>query len=167
MSDRMTAMIVVPTFALDLEPIREVLEADGPMDEQEALANGTTAMTLYEAPWGEFADLEAALVKAGIAFNRYSDAKYEYDAEVRYFRPSTDTEPELDRTVATLSDHTPVISLDTLQELGHGRRLSLKAIRAYLGLPRETVAMWARRHRRRFRNPAYQSPVDRSQEVLV
>jgi hypothetical protein len=40
-----------------------------------------------EATWGEFADLEEFLEEHGIPFDRYSDGKYEYDCEVKRFRP--------------------------------------------------------------------------------
>ncbi len=152
MPDRMAGTIVFPTFALELASIRDAVQAEGQSDERAALSDGTTEMTLYEAAWGAFPDLESALVKAGIAFDRHSDAKYEYNAEVRYFRPATEAEPAIDQTVQTLADHTLVVSLDDLQDLGRGRRLSMKAVRAHLGLPRDTVAQWTRRNRRRFRD---------------
>ncbi|MBN2579379.1 MAG: hypothetical protein JXB10_10340 [Pirellulales bacterium] len=40
-----------------------------------------------EASWGEFADLEEFLQGHGIPFDRYSDGKYEYDCELKWFRP--------------------------------------------------------------------------------
>ncbi|MEW6048083.1 MAG: hypothetical protein AB1609_16685 [Bacillota bacterium] len=36
---------------------------------------------------GEFRDLEEYLVRHGIPFNRHTEAKYEYDATLRVFRP--------------------------------------------------------------------------------
>ena len=152
MSDRMTAVIEFPTFALELASIQTAVQEEG-WDEQESYPDGTTWLTVHEAAWGELPTLEDALMNAGIAFDRRSDAKYEYDAEVRYFRPASDTTPPLDHTVSTLNDHVPVISLTDLEDLGRGRRLSVRAIRAHLGLPRDTVAQWARRHRRQFRRP--------------
>jgi hypothetical protein len=40
-----------------------------------------------EARYGSFDDLEAFLVRHGIAFDRQSDAKYEHDGRLVRFRP--------------------------------------------------------------------------------
>ncbi|MGQ0722846.1 MAG: hypothetical protein ACT4PE_14945 [Candidatus Eiseniibacteriota bacterium] len=40
-----------------------------------------------QASYAQFTDLEAALVTAGIAFDRLSDAVAEYGESVRFFRP--------------------------------------------------------------------------------
>jgi hypothetical protein len=40
-----------------------------------------------EATWGEFNDLEEFLQEHEIPFDRYSDGRYEYDCELKQFRP--------------------------------------------------------------------------------
>ena len=40
-----------------------------------------------EAAWGEFPSLESLCRELGLAYNRHSSAKYEYDAEFVWFRP--------------------------------------------------------------------------------
>lgn len=40
-----------------------------------------------EASWGEFAELERFCVKHGIAFERETEGKYEFDPETSSFRP--------------------------------------------------------------------------------
>ena len=55
----------------------------------EAAANSGSTLDLMndQARYGQFEDLEAFLVKHQIAFDRHSDAKYEFDAERVVFRP--------------------------------------------------------------------------------
>ncbi|GMU20588.1 MAG: hypothetical protein AMXMBFR13_06850 [Phycisphaerae bacterium] len=57
-----------------------------------------------QARYGEFEGLEAALVKLGIAFDRESEGKYEYDPEVRHYRPG-----EIDEVRCTNHEGVPVI----------------------------------------------------------
>ncbi len=66
-----------------------------------------------EACGGCFPDLEDFLVEHGIAFNRRSDAKYEYDGELVYFRPGMQ-EPGWIRAT---QDGEPVVLLDDLQNV--------------------------------------------------
>jgi hypothetical protein len=51
--------------------------------------NGVRLLCLRDdqANYGTFGILEKFLVEAGICFQRHSDAKYEYDAEIIEFRP--------------------------------------------------------------------------------
>ena len=53
--------------------------------------DGVLLLCLYDdqARWGEFAELETFLRGHGIAFERLSDAKYDYGAQVVSFRPET------------------------------------------------------------------------------
>lgn len=146
MPDYMPATIIVPTFALSLKMIQTALQIEGPFDETVTRNDGTTALSLHQAGWGEFAVLEIGLVAADIAFDRQSDASDEYDAEVRYFRPDTATGAGLDIVRKTLHNHDPILSLSSLAQLAASEPLTLDAIRAYLGLPEETVAEWTARH---------------------
>jgi hypothetical protein len=52
-----------------------------------AADGGTLDLYDAEARYGQFEDIEEFLAKSGIAFDRHSDARYEYDAEEIKFRP--------------------------------------------------------------------------------
>src|SRR4051812_16084933 len=41
----------------------------------------------HQATWGAFAELEAFLCRHGIAFDRSTEAKFEYEGELVQFRP--------------------------------------------------------------------------------
>ena len=61
-------------YALDPAAVRAAIEA--------AAAKGQTVrFTDDEASYGQFGDLENWLTQHGIDFDRYSDARYEYDGE--------------------------------------------------------------------------------------
>jgi hypothetical protein len=64
-----------------------------------------------EALGGAFPDLENFLVRHGIAFDRRSDAKYEYDAEIVFFRRGM-AEPGW---VRATQNGQPVVLLEQLQ----------------------------------------------------
>ena len=48
-------------------------------------------LSLYDdqAPWGEFASLEAFLQEHGIPYHRYTEGRYEYDPEMKAFHPDS------------------------------------------------------------------------------
>ena len=66
-----------PFDAKDVDELRKSLDEDGHL----VLADA-------EASYGQFEELEAFCVKHKIAFDRHSDAHYEFDAQNVYFRPS-------------------------------------------------------------------------------
>ena len=90
--------------------------------------------------------MENALTTLGIAFDRHSDASYDYSAESRLFRPGTEQSAACDVTIYTLGNHRPEITLSQLEELAEAGPLTIEAIRTHLGLPSETVAQWATKH---------------------
>lgn len=65
-----------------------------------------------EASYGEFKELEAFLVAHGIAFDRFGDAKYEFDAEWVSFRPGIPLQVQ-----PVNSQHEPQVSLRLVWEL--------------------------------------------------
>jgi hypothetical protein len=67
----------------------------------------------HQARWGQFENLEAFLVQHSIAFDRFTEAKYEYSAEHAWFRPGM-PEPVV---ATTDSGHSPVVSFSVLEEL--------------------------------------------------
>ena len=53
----------------------------------EALEGGLLVLTDHERSWGALSDLEPLLQKKGIAYDVHVEGKYEYDGELRRFRP--------------------------------------------------------------------------------
>ena len=102
MADYMTGTLILPTFALTLDPIAAIFYHEAEFDEQDDQPNGTTMVIQHEAPYGEFPEPETALVAAGVAFDRHSDAKWDHNGEWRYFRPATSDTPGCDSIVNTL-----------------------------------------------------------------
>ena len=72
----------------------------------------TLLLRLYdnEAPWGEFEQLEHFLREHGIAYDRLSDPKYEYMAQVAMFRPGQDLVE-----LPTNPQHRPIVLADELE----------------------------------------------------
>ncbi|PSR27613.1 MAG: hypothetical protein C7B46_19310 [Sulfobacillus benefaciens] len=87
------------------------------------------------------------MITEGIAFDRHSDGKYEYDPETRYFRPATADTPASDVRVLTLANGEPVVPLATLDTLRRTASLTWDAITAELGIPAQSVAAWSQAHR--------------------
>jgi hypothetical protein len=76
---------------------------------------GHLSLIDLEANWGQFEGLEEFLVQQGIAFDRYSEAKHQYDAERVWFRPGM-RDPE---TIITDGSHNPIVGLTVLEEYDH------------------------------------------------
>lgn len=70
-----------------------------------ALQDGHLSLTNAQCAWGRFDILEDFLITHRIPFTRYTEAKYEYSAEVVYFRRGM-THP---RTFLTTPDHEVII----------------------------------------------------------
>jgi hypothetical protein len=77
--------------------------------------DGVLLLCLYDdqARWGEFAELETSLREHGIAFERLSDAKYEYGAQVVSFRPDTGLVE-----LPTDPQQRPIVLAEDLEPLG-------------------------------------------------
>lgn len=56
--------------------------------------HGNLTVANSEASWGSFQDLESLCFDLGLSFDRHSEARYEYDAEIVRWRPGMD-EPEV------------------------------------------------------------------------
>jgi len=73
--------------------------------------NGLRLLTFYDdqARWGEFDSLETFLQEQGIPYCRYSEGKYDYDAETSLFHPDCGL-------VESLTDHNrhPVVQASEL-----------------------------------------------------
>lgn len=70
-----------------------------------------------EAWNGEFAELEAELVKRGVAFDRYTDGYGSFQPRERRFRPARDGWPAVDVEVVLTMDGEPFVVLEKLREL--------------------------------------------------
>jgi hypothetical protein len=95
---------------------------------------GTLHLQEHEVAWGHLEDLEEFLVKNGIAFDRWTEAKYEYDAEVVQFRRGM----RRPVWIATLQNKEPVIAVRALKPIekalarGQADR-ALKALKRAVG----------------------------------
>ncbi|POB12188.1 hypothetical protein [Sulfobacillus sp. hq2] len=145
MSDRMVVTITVPSWALEIPAVAALLQDDPPED-MIPNPDGTTDLFQSEAPWGEWPALESLLITAGIAFDRHSDGKYEYDPETRFFRPAAADVPVCDATVLTLANGEPVVALATFKTLAQAGPLTVDAITQALGIPALSVAAWGQAH---------------------
>ena len=145
MSDRMAVTITVPSWALDVPSVARLLKEDPAEDFIDNL-DGTTGVFQSEAAWGEWPALESLLITEGIAFDRHSDGKYEYDPETRFFRPAAGDLPACDVVVLTLANGEPVVPLDTLKALAQAGPLTVDTITEALGIPALSVADWGIAH---------------------
>ena len=95
MADRMAAHITFPEWALENSDIREEVENYfGIEDEWESNVyysreNGLLTLGDYEVSWGEFEDLEDALKENKVAYDRWTDAKYDFRGETVFYRPGS------------------------------------------------------------------------------
>lgn len=95
---------------------------------------GALLLTDREVSWGEFYDLESFLFRHRIAFDRRSDAKYDYDAQLVQYRPAM----KKPRMYYTTQDKQPVVAASDLRrvekalERGQYRR-ALTTLRRLLG----------------------------------
>lgn len=112
--------------------------ADSAEDLLRAARDGNAATTLnlmdHEVAWGHFETLEPFLKEHNIAFDRWSEGKYEFDAELLQFRPGM-TQPFC---CATLQNQEPVVearlvasALESLERGEHERAANI--LRAALG----------------------------------
>lgn len=65
-----------------------------------------------QASWGEFKDLEAFLVEHSIAFNRFTEGRYEFNFEWAAFRPGA-----APQVFPTNSQREPQVSLKSVSDL--------------------------------------------------
>ena len=115
MADYMTARIEIPAWAMEIRAVREAIDLQGIVN-RDLEEDGAIGFWDDDAAWGEFPDLEDALKEIGIAFDRKSDAKYEYAAKVRSYRPAGENTSEIDRTVVTGVEHDWIVPLEALEE---------------------------------------------------
>jgi hypothetical protein len=75
--------------------------------------NGHLFLVDDQARYGQFEELEAFCVKHGVAFDRHSEAKHEYDAENVHFRPGM-KEPV---SVSSNSDGNELLGVERIRPL--------------------------------------------------
>lgn len=81
--------LITPEIAAMIKDYRENFP-----DTEEREGNGISALFSPEASWGQFDDIEEALVKAGIPFDRET-SNYDSDPSyTTYFRPGITPEPK-------------------------------------------------------------------------
>ncbi|MGA2619399.1 MAG: hypothetical protein ABSF26_17465 [Thermoguttaceae bacterium] len=84
---------------------------------------GALLLRLYdtEAPWGEFEQLEHFLREHGISYDRLSDPKYEYMAQLAIFRRGTDV-----LELPTDPQHRPTVLADQLEPVANSLSLLIR-----------------------------------------
>lgn len=79
----------------------------------------------YQAPYGEFSEIESYCVKNEIAFDRWSESYCEYRSEMRMFRPG---EEPIDKIVFLASDDEgPFVECECIKAIFGDLSLSYKA----------------------------------------
>ena len=154
MSDRMTAEIAIGgTLRAELvDPLIAAIKAEGvnlwddsgfdattaeelvEAAKEEDGRPGTLRLVEYEAIGGQLHELERFLVQNGLAFDRFSDSKYEFDCERTQFRPGM-AEPY---TRPALKNQEPVVTLDSLEAVKEALecgqpQLGLRLLRETMG----------------------------------
>lgn len=104
--------LITPEIAAMIKDYRK----DYP-DTEESEGDGIYALFSPEASWGQFAEIEKALVKAGIPFDRYT-SQYEPDpAYTTYFRPGLTPTPKDVGDVIDVQEVKDLIKLGGLEAL--------------------------------------------------
>lgn len=76
-----------------------------------------------QASYGQFTDLEDFLQDEGISFDRHSDAHYEYDGEIRYWRPGMVTADSIPATQGGDALIRVDLLTDLIEKLGNLERV--------------------------------------------
>ena len=92
-----------PFTATTADQLLELSSRDG--------RQGTLHLLEHEVAWGRLEELESFLIEHGIAFDRWTEAKYEYDAELVQFRAGM-KQPVC---IVTLQNKEPVIAVRALK----------------------------------------------------
>ena len=98
MADRFTATLKVRRADYEADPkLKELLD----LEEEDADDEGVFKIIDFQAPYGEFSEIESYCINNAIAFDRWSESYCEYRSEMRMFRPGD--EP-IDQIVFLASD---------------------------------------------------------------
>lgn len=111
------ARLTVAEEGLDPE-LRERIKAQG-VPESWMADSGEDFLSVEdsEALHGEFAELEAELVRRGVAFDRYTDGYGSFQPRERRFRPARDGRGPVDVEVLLTVDGEPYVVLGELKKL--------------------------------------------------
>ena len=117
MAEYMTATLTVGgrITRAQLKKIRKLAEIEGADMEISEISEQEITIIDDEAPWGKFEQLEQYLIEQRIPFNRHSEAKYEYDAEIVFYRP--DYCPRPLEFLATQEGQVAVNALEILEAI--------------------------------------------------
>ena len=114
MSDRFWGEIAFPLVLMDKE-IEEIIETETTGDSNIDKTDDLYFFGDPDAKYGEFEELEELLVNKGIPFDRHSEAKYEYEAETRKYRPPVGESGGCDVVINTNQDGHPVVYADDVR----------------------------------------------------
>lgn len=120
MADRMSAWIEIggPIRAKQVHGLLDAIMQDGARAEwggepvTDLNPDGASTLKLFDedAPWGQLPAVEAYCQQQGIAFDRYCEAKYEFDSHMILYRPGR--EAVYRPTIASTSE--PVVLRDEI-----------------------------------------------------
>ena len=94
MADYYGATLSVPAHLITPEIKAMIDEYIQEHETEDSVVDGIFTLVSYEARWGEFEEIEEALVDAGIPFDRETGPDYGNPAFTMYFRPGITKTPQ-------------------------------------------------------------------------
>jgi hypothetical protein len=94
MADYYGATLSVPAHLITPEIKAMIDEYIQKHETEDSVVDGIFTLVSYEARWGEFEEIEEALVAAGITFDRETAPDYGNPAFTMYFRPGITPTPQ-------------------------------------------------------------------------
>jgi hypothetical protein len=114
MADYFWGEITIPLALIDQE-VEAAIEAEIDGDSNIDKYDGLYFFGNPNARYGEFPDLEELLIDKGIPFDRNSEAKYEFEAEIRKYRPPVGKSGGCDVFLSTNNNGHPVVYADDVR----------------------------------------------------
>lgn len=94
MADYYGATLYVPKHLITPEIEAMIDEYVREHETEDSVVDGISTLVSYEARWGEFEEIEEALVDAGIPFDRETVADYGNPGFTMYYRPGITKTPQ-------------------------------------------------------------------------
>lgn len=163
--DEIYGAIRLPSAALRIREVLETALSDVWSDFSDAAQqdDGTVILTEPQASGGEFQRLETVLRRLRIAFDRHTDGRDEYSAEITFYRP--DQRGRRRTTTMTSDNDTPMgheyVPVDLIRKMaGKGTVLNIEALLRRAGVPDQSIGAWAYANRERLERLAKRDPAD-------
>lgn len=118
MSDRFAATLTVRRADYEaLEELKRLID----MEEKDSFDNAIVEIRNDAARYGEFEEIEEFCTEHGIAFDRWSEAYYEYQSQMRMYRPGA--EP-IDKIVFLSSSGEPFVGCRDIRQILEDMKLA-------------------------------------------